>query len=659
MLAAGAAVGGAGGGTGALAAGSPEAGMGLTTGETAGTGASTGTGGAGAGAGEAGAGAGAGTGTEAAPAGTGNSELPVTGEPPAGPGEAPPPPGDIPPIEVAPDTSFLPTVQSVLSNPYVRMGQPLFGMGSSIYSASVKAQVLEDALDQFAKAMNGLPEHDQIREGIMLRAFSQVVDDPRKHVDAGDSDKDGDEQEEVPWFQWWWKQRQLRFPALIQELNRLTDAFLDGPLATFERKAKESYTLRQEQQCDDEGGCWTVTIPARLSRQEIDGVDGPVVKLLRGLVDPAVRPGPHLQRNEVYDLSDPRIEDNLSTAEDEDDRPFWEQGPDREDDAWAAWDDATNWRERWELVEENTCEEALCEEPVAGYDEVDLLIDTLKEFVAFTQPDEMTDAKGHPVDTGLRHEARRQNGQLVATWKSWIKILDDPAPPAEPGDLDFDEQFRQLVDGETAAQEPNPAKRLKGMQWWKGRLTAIRSSLPACAYTYPEPQCDEEGNCVYPPRYINNAPCRGAGFDTVDENPDDEFAPAFEALEWILDKIRVYRPAPSRFAGEMEDAYKHAKIEVYAVDYEWEDSRGPHNVTVEVGLFKLAYIKKKTSGNALKKTICMILRDYEDGGGSTYVTITRREPGKDLGLWNWNNGGQTITKTGRASYSFDRVGLAQ
>jgi len=98
--------------------------------------------------------------------------------------------------------------------------------------------------------------------------------------------------------------------------------------------------------------------------------------------------------------------------------------------------------------------------------------------------------------------------------------------------------------------------------------------------------------------------------------------------------------------------------------YAWVDSRAaspsnPLSVTVQVGPFKLAYIKKKTTGSFLKKKICMILKDYSDDGGNTWVKITRRDASnKGIGFWNWNPSGGTTSKISRISYSFDHVNIA-
>ena len=126
-----------------------------------------------------------------------------------------------------------------------------------VYNEYLKAQLLEQAYENLAKALNGLPEEDRFREGAFLLAFSQVVDDPRvtshsREVDcdgdgvrdAGDgldTDGDGDYNEEIPCFQRWYYLRAEDMRVHFSSLVPIVEAFFDDTFVEFADFAETLY----------------------------------------------------------------------------------------------------------------------------------------------------------------------------------------------------------------------------------------------------------------------------------------------------------------------------------------------------------------------------------------------------------------------------------
>lgn len=126
--------------------------------------------------------------------------------------------------------------------------------GGSLFTAAVKEQMTSDAFEVAARRLNGLPEHDHIREQIFLQVLPQVVDDPNVTNgtcrfpgpvavtgDPLDTDGDGDKTEQIPCFQHWQEQRITNLKDLLEQLRPEVEAFLNGPMSTFEAQAEATY----------------------------------------------------------------------------------------------------------------------------------------------------------------------------------------------------------------------------------------------------------------------------------------------------------------------------------------------------------------------------------------------------------------------------------
>ena len=352
--------------------------------------------------------------------------------------------------------------------------------------------------------------------------------------------------------------------------------------------------------------------PGLLSRQEIEGGDGGVVELARGLKTTGI---------------------GVS---------FWQPGPTPAQ------------------IDDSECAEAACDAlpNPPGWDEVDETIEHLQQFAGDPHiPD--PDDKG--LDEGvIDHLKDQTNIHTTVTWESWSKLFYDP-DPAETDD--FYDVFDKIVNGGVIAGE-----QVKGLKAWQDEFQAIKAALPPCQYNE-----DGNGHIIG----VQNPPCRDPNpplvdangnpvmdFATSDGDFNDEFLIADTGMTKLIQDIESLRQASKDFVDTMTQlqAAMQTTGGCAGLDcggknpagYLWTDSRGTLSVEAEVGPFKVARTKTKKSS----KKICIVLKDYSDDGSRSWVKITRQEPSKELGFWNWNAYGGKTTKLSRSAYSFNFVKIA-
>lgn len=467
------------------------------------------------------------------------------------------------------------------------------GLASGLAAANayIKMEMVADAMASAAKALNGLPKKQRIRESVFLRAFSDTIDDPNKVADEGDIDGDGDTTEKMPVFQVLWDRRIQELKAginpTISQAQQTIDDFFSTEVSNFQSALD--------------------TFKASLSRQEIDGSDGIITELLRGLeVGDGTPP--------VYPVS------------------FWDPGPDK-----AALD---AWKEAAEACE--TCEPPA---PPTGYDELDSAIDYL-EYVS-----------------GELNELK--SGATADTWSQWGHFFYDPEPDAPDPDGEDDvtgeenwslyDSLGNLLNGDPSLNPPQI-----GLSAWNNEIESIRLRLPACIYD----PLDPEGSPT-------NPPCLGhptiTDFATVDPDLDNEFQPAQEAINQFILSAGQFRQASKDFYEAVsqllpEDSAPPPPPPVLSdyglsgenpVTYRWQDSRGDHSITVETSDFSMPKIKKKKSFFK----VCLKLKHYKE---VVKVRITRTDPsGAAVGvgglLGRWNPSGGTITRVSAAKYKGIKV----
>ncbi len=135
-------------------------------------------------------------------------------------------------------------------------------IAATIYNQQQNLSVIGTNITSLIKALNGLSQRSRIREAVLFNVFSQLVDDPNKTngqtewyeeykvsedgnsivsaslpsrgADALDLDGDGDIQEAIPQFLYWWDQRVRKIKALEEAtINEATRKFVDGAFKEF------------------------------------------------------------------------------------------------------------------------------------------------------------------------------------------------------------------------------------------------------------------------------------------------------------------------------------------------------------------------------------------------------------------------------------------
>lgn len=442
-------------------------------------------------------------------------------------------------------------------------------VSSIIYNGAMSEKDYSDYISKAVKSLNGLPEKERYQEGTILQAFMQTVEDPTMIKDIADSDGDGDTEEMIPQFFFWWDQR-------MQVEKGHAKAGMDIPINNFLAALNNFEDFVQQQY---QPGNF-------LSRQEIEGRDGALVELARAL------------RIAGRGLS------------------IWEPGP-----LLAV---LTDWEESGSVCD--SCS------PPAGYDEVDAAIYQLKDFVKTAE-----EIKGKSLE------------ELIVSWRSWVSYFYDPED-----DVGHDYYYflNDFIHGDAE---------FSGLAYWNTEIENRRSALPVCIYgelNLMSGSCDPCGaacsnNC------ITNPPCRQAGFGTIDQDLEDEFVNVRGNLNNLIAEIDKFRAASKAIYDDINSLLSLSPPGgENPATYSWQDSRGRHNIIVEVGPFNLPRVKKEKKWYKQ----CIKLKDHD---GSVRVKITRGDPANKslniLGIWNPydpdGDGMFSVSRTSNMHYSQTSVGV--
>lgn len=470
--------------------------------------------------------------------------------------------------------------------------------GLAVANGFIQMEMQADAMSAAAKAINGLPEKKRYRESTFLRAFSDTIDDPNKVADETDIDGDGDTTEKMPVFQVLWDRRVQEIKAAtnpaINQAQDIIDNFFDSKVSNFQAELDN--------------------FKADLARMEVEGSDGIVTELLRGL--------------EIGDGIPPQYPVS-----------FWDPGPDKAALGPPVEADGGD----------DDCDE--CDPPLdslpPGYDELDSAIGYL-QYVS----DELKTLK---------------DGADANTWNQWGHFFYDVEPDGADDDLDLEDGEDVLADdttGETGWSlydalgsllngEPSVNPPQIGLRAWNNEVESIRLRLSACTYDPANP----EGSPT-------NSPCLGhptiPDFATIDTDLDNEFIPVQEAIAQFIATAEQFRRDAKEFYEVVSQLMPEEEPEAppaatgYGLSgdnpaaYRWQDSRGDHSITVEIYKFKVPKIKKKKSFFK----VCLKLKRFKQ---KVKLRITRADPsgatvgmGGILGIWNPSGG--TISRTSVAKY---------
>jgi len=525
-------------------------------------------------------------------------------------------------------------------------------IASRLYSSMVKDQMTKEAMDAIVKAMSKLKPQRRMRESTFFQALTNIVDDPNKVPDETDSDGDGDTTELVPNFQVCWDKRVKWFinfekpdlSAAREEIKKFLGRGYGpsvSPVKKFLKETRQFVKLIKKQKK-----------PAHpyFGRQEVEGFDGTGTAFLRTL------------EGFGYDVR------------------FWEPGPSK--DVLNAW--KKNW---YGLRCGMNCQPS---NPPSGYDELDYLIDELKDFNFFMKR--------------LRQAKMRE---LIYGWRLWVgwfyqedkaniglssddqtEIAEDAQPdPDDPDEIqpassptggvlnDYYHAFERTINGDNSSYPPR-----LGLRGWQAEVERIRLKLPECIYggEYYDPMtgtyipCVENMGCsciINPPCRDGN--CMGFGFGTIDGNFDDEFQEFKNRIENFIGKIEEFRQACKDFYYKIKDLMAEVEAQIPTFEcgitgtnpvfYMWNDTRCGnstdrcHTVEVWIRPFNLPELVHRSYGNWFSGKECIELENYDQ---VIKVRIKRWDPQAPIGhrgmLGIWNPLGGEIVRVSKARY----VGLA-
>lgn len=519
---------------------------------------------------------------------------------------------------------------------------------SKLYTAVVAEQMRAEGFAAAAQALNGMPEYDRIREGVFLQVFSQLVDDPTKVRDnLLDINSNGIIDEEITRFEMWWFWRSQIIKWLSGVIYEVVDDFTATSFLPFLSFVYGLFPDEQDEQGSGDSGGATIAFPLSitpdttlsgfLNRREIEGEDGALLTCLRPL---------------IWGFS------------------WWKPGP--EDEQLLNWIESDG-----DFIEVITGEDdpdcPLCDEndlpsiipDLAGYDEVDAAITTLKNFI------EQAEKFGFMMD--------KAGVEMSQSWQSWLPAFYEP-----DGENDYYHQFGVLLDGRDADENGTyfGPDDYKGIKRWRQEMVVWRILLPVCTYDTTT-------------GLINNAPCKfllSQYGGSVDPDLADEITPAIRGLNTLIGEIQEFKDACKALYDEINSIYSMPYIlanlsdwvsrtfsgeappldfiemlsqftSINAFGYRWKDNRGEHQIRVETGPFIVPRTENVKHGNMLKNKQCIELQDYEDPlGGLTWVEVTEVFPeekeikpkgaGFSIGSWLAPTESRKITRRASAGYKY-------
>lgn len=152
------------------------------------------------------------------------------------------------------------------------IGTGVMGIGTTIYKAVSEMSATDKSLSEAARALNGLPETDTYRESVFLNALSQTIEDQNTtktmgicktnedgtvyNCDPHDADNDGDKDEVISYFSYWWDRRIKDLKSLFPKLQSRTQDLIkcDTEYQLYKCEAKNNKGGNCEDKKDED--CW-------------------------------------------------------------------------------------------------------------------------------------------------------------------------------------------------------------------------------------------------------------------------------------------------------------------------------------------------------------------------------------------------------------------
>lgn len=165
------------------------------------------------------------------------------------------------------------------------IGTGVMGLGNTLYKAWSEANALDKSFSEAARALNGLPEKDTYREAVFLNALSQTIEDQNTTKTMGickavidgekeecaeddkydpyDADNDGDKDEIISYFSYWWDRRIKDLKELFPKLQSRTQDFIkcDTKYQLYECGPENKQCEKDED--DKKDKCWQTPKPPK------------------------------------------------------------------------------------------------------------------------------------------------------------------------------------------------------------------------------------------------------------------------------------------------------------------------------------------------------------------------------------------------------------
>ncbi len=496
----------------------------------------------------------------------------------------------------------------------------ILGLSATIYNADVASQNQASAFSAAAKILSGLPQYHRIRESVFLNVFGQTVDDPNKEPDVDDLDVDGEVDDKISHFLNWWESRVKELKRVVPILESLTKTFVQSTLPAF-----KDYLLE--------------AAVGAIIQETIDDT----------LTD-VVSPGLLVRYESIYPKYD-----------------GWPPGLIyAEDDGKLVWFARTIERESG--IDVSFWKPGTPSEAAADYlDEIDAMVSQFKDSIALI--DDYISLEDYVIT------------RLAVNFESWANYFYDPTSTWTLGSTTAQKDIYDVFQN---AVKP-------GLTSWVNEIKRVRSLLPECSkgrlvYTGGDPawECQE---CLPPPVVcpkeclltsgvgVQEPPCM---FNKDDLEEGGTLDTTFlEHINQLIGEVDSYNAGLEPHLAAIQAYYENMKATLDSVStsiggvnpavYDWTDSRGEHNITVQVSNYTVASTKNTSSGGWLKKESCIELVNYNDlVGDNTWVKVTRKDPagtkeigsGIKFGVWNpfLNQG---ISRTSKAIYDVNRVELKE
>jgi hypothetical protein len=497
----------------------------------------------------------------------------------------------------------------------------LTSVASAIYNAKPYVETrIHEAMAQYSKMLTGLSPRSSMREGIFLSALSKVVDDPTDtkpdlaidcdfdgELEVGgdpcDSDGDGNTAETVPYFQFWWDMR-MREVKKADEVASAGSKGLKKVLEDWQEFIRERVVRTLE---------WPL-VPGYLDRQEIERVDGSIIRFLR-VIDtvglPAATDGGIFgQQGEPVSLVGV---------------PFWEPGPTQ--------DEYDNWKNNHSTLPPDYMKDH-------GFDEVDYSVDNFKD-----QAETIAGLvlRVDPLQLWVQGYCVLLRVDPLFIYAFMIPLLYQD--PTQPGyDPTKDGSFYKALD-----RIINGSADFRGMRTWIGSINAVEDVLLECTI---DPNTGEPTNENFPCRHTQPTPKHPDYYATTDLDFDDEFVTAREQIQNII----IHTEKFMAYLETLNNAYGPDQFN--PVIYEWTDSLGDHKVTVQVSHFVIPGTRTEERGNWWSGEDCVVLKNSSDAkGDNTWVKVRREDTAANtpvgiLGFWR----NRPIERTAKAPWSIYIVG---